>query len=249
MWIPLAHPVREPGVPALQLHGGRVAKAVKLWASDLETFRYWWESKHRADTWDDPALELTDADLLKDLRREFVPTPDILAGSAFHKTLEEFTTGRRTSVYRTDAMYSRGKEYAFVFNADVKLARPISVETYFRLDVGRHFLTGKVDAITPAGLVDYKTTAKPLRLEKYLDSWQWRVYLQAHPRVGRMRYDVFRLSPFSPEEWEDGRTVLPYSVTDHGRLDVWRYPGMEDDIVGAVERFVDTTEPLGWRGR
>ena len=222
---------------------------MKLWTSDLETFRYWEESTLRADRADDPALELDEARLLAELRRRFKPTPAILAGQAFHKALEHYGTLRGGSIYRTDPFYVEGKEYAFTFAVPVTLEAPRAVESYFRLDVGRHHVTGKVDAITARGLVDYKTTPKPLYVEKFFDSWQWRVYLMAHPKAGRMRFELFRLVMEAPELWDNGRTVVPYTVTEQAGLDVWRYPGMDMDVAEAVERFVSVTAPLGWKGR
>ena len=114
-------------------------------------------------------------------------------------------------------------------NGSIKVDRPHAVQMW----VSKHYeignfrvkVLGKVDAIHGRKVIDWKTTGKGIEADKYLDSYQWRFYLDMLPGYDLFRYEVFRLSRPS------SRGV---DVIDQARFDVSRYPGMGVDVHDAL---------------
>lgn len=122
----------------------------------------------------------------------------------------------------------------------VELLPPQAVEFQCRTeyafsDVGTVLFVGHVDAIHGRTLIDYKTTASGIDLEKYIDSWQWRSYLSLYPRAETFRYEVFRCNKARDKlfdhEWME---LHPYrSMAEEVEQQVWQFAkylrGLESD--------------------
>ena len=177
--------------------------------SEVESFRQWR---------DDEEAELDV--LLARLRGESPPTEAMAAGTAFHAALEHAQVGE------VDQLKANG--YTFTIAADVELALPaireLRARKTYTVDGAPVVITGQLDAIEGKRVEDHKTTGR-FDPERYLDGYQWRLYLEIFGA------DVFRWNIF---EIAEGEHPLDWTVRAFHRLEQYRYPAMGDDCLRLV---------------
>jgi hypothetical protein len=186
---------------------------VRLSVSHLDSYLYWRESE-------DMGLD----ELLNRIMGYEQPSPNLLAGKAFHTLLEHASTGE---LFATE---QDGIRFDFAIDAEIALPpiRSAFGERVFQTRSGPVRLVGKVDGID--GLVPhvYKLTEK-FDAERYTDSYAWRAYLLMFG-AQRFVYDVFA-----------ARLDLPARVyiNDYHRLEFTAYPDMEADVHEAVSGLAE----------
>lgn len=188
--------------------------SLRVSVSDLETYRYYLEHE-------EVSLEYC----LAQLRRETAPSPAMAAGSALHSILEH------SSGDEPEALSVHGNGYTFNFACNVDLAVPdvreLKGEMLIETPSGPVTLVGVIDAMDSA-VCDYKLTGR-FDAEKYADSHQWRCYLLMF-NASKFVYRVFVGKEVDDKEW---------TITDYHEFPVYRYPGMEEDVVSAVSKFAE----------
>ncbi len=175
--------------------------------SGIEAFRYW-----------QGAEDQTPADLVERLT-SFEATPQMLAGTAFHKALEEAKPGSY------DTLYANG--YAFHM-PDAELVLPDIRELRAFANYGPLRVGGCVDCLHGKRIDDHKTTGR-FDAERYLAGYQWRYYLDLFDA------DVFRWNVFEIREIKP----LVYEVADPQILETYRYPGLHDDCARLAAEFYE----------
>lgn len=173
--------------------------------SNLEAFRQWRDDE-----------ESTPQDLV-DRLTTFQPTPQMLAGTAFHAALEHAKPGD----YET--LHAHG--YTFQL-PDATLVLPSIRELRVYGSYGPLQVTGCVDATEGKRVDDHKTTAR-FDAERYLAGYSWRFYLDL------LGADVFRWNVFEVRELK----ALVYEVSEPQTLETYRYPGMHDDCARLAAEF------------
>lgn len=174
--------------------------------SAIETFRRWREDEDQDVA--DLVTRLTD----------FQPTENMLAGTAFHKALEDATDGAY------DTLEANG--YTFLLpDAEIALAEIRELRAYGRF--GPLAVTGQVDALHGKRVEDHKTTAS-FRPDGYLEGCQWRFYLDIFGA------DVFRWNVFEIAPTKEPKT---YTVKPPHLLEQYRYPGLHDDCMALAADF------------
>lgn len=188
-------------------------------ATDIDAFRYWRDNDPREDQTPEEAL----AGLLAQLRREAPPSEPMLAGKALHKALEHSGPGE-VSTLEADG-------YLFHIAAEVELEltpiRELKAELGLVVDGVLVTLVGVVDGIDGHRVDDHKFTGR-FEPERFLDSYQWRIYLlifNAH----RFRWNVFECSQTNLRE---------YRIFGAHRLEQAAYPGMRDDVLRELREFI-----------
>lgn len=185
--------------------------------SEVESYR-----QFRAD--EDMELE----QFLARVRGQDEPSEAMLAGTAFHKALEN---GQPGSCERIEV-----DGFVFEIEADIALALPTVRETRAArtyLDA-RHAITvsGQVDGIDGLIVTDHKTTQQ-FDAERYLSGYQWRYYL-----------DIFNADIFRWNVFELRREALQeYRVVAMHPLVQYRYPGMHEDCARLA---LDLAEFAAW---
>lgn len=186
---------------------------IRVSASDIDAFR-----RYRDDE---------EADLgafLAQMRRETPPTEAMLAGTALHKALEFAEPGQFGELVADG--------YTFTFDTDavvdIPVIREMKATREYVVSACVVTLVGKVDAIHGKRVDDHKFTSR-YDAERFLDSYQWRIYL-----------DVFGADEFRWNVFE-GREVGPqtYVITAVHPLRMHRYPRLRDDIELALMEFVE----------
>lgn len=228
---------------------------MRLWATDLETWRYW------------RAFDGGPESLLAKLRRE-EPVPEhVDFGSEWHKVLEEcaqsaITLGITPGI--AELRLERGESITrdfetedddgnvraklrFVIDEDFRVKLAPKPESRFELALGEHTVTGRADGVYPANrtVVEYKTSPNVPTMENYADSLQWRVYLLA-AEAQCCRYEAVQL--FRSKR-QDIPGVLELRVRNPAEACYWRYDNMRTDVEEAVHGFVTDTTEIGWEGR
>lgn len=181
--------------------------------------------------------EVTLDECLKQLRREELPTPVLLAGRKLHKALENARYDQDVSnPFGQSTLSYEG--YLFIFQCDMEIAvsevRELKGEMEIDTRYGPVTLVGVVDAIDTA-VTDYKLTGH-FDAERLAGSYQWRCYLQMFDRL-RFDYKVFVGKEIKPQEW---------AVHDYHALSFYRYPGMEEDIQREVQECVRFMRQYVW---
>lgn len=188
---------------------------LRVSASDIDAFRYFMESE-------DAAL----GDLLAQLRRETPPTEAMMAGTALHSALEASEPGEHGE------MSANG--YTFVFEAegeiDIPAIREVKAEGEYLVDGCTVTLVGKVDAVHGRRVDDHKFTSR-YDGERFLNSYQWRVYLDLFD-ADEFRWNVF-------EGRQDRDDPKRYVIRAMHGLKMHRYPGMREDVERQLSAFVD----------
>lgn len=186
---------------------------LRISATDIDALR-----RYR----DDEEAELSD--LLAQLRRETPPTESMMAGTALHTALELARPGD------FEALAADG--YTFTFNTEAEIDLPTIREMKatrdYVVDDCRVTLVGKVDAIHGKRVDDHKFTSR-YDAERFLDSYQWRIYLEVFGA------DEFVWNIFEGRETDERQ----YLIHSFHRLRMHRYPGMREDVEREVRAFLE----------
>ena len=150
----------------------------------------------------------------------------------------EETPAMRMGSHFEDALLGGVSSPEWDFDGEAPRLSVVGRQSLSTLDVGLPDgrlveMRGRVDGLAPGAIVEVKTTSTSIDLERYASSWQWRCYLAAlGMRV--CRYLVFRLSPRRGEPVVD--------VSEWREMIMRPYPGMTDDIGGAVADLAGTVD-------
>lgn len=174
--------------------------------STIEAFRRW-----RHD--DDSSVE----DFIA--KMESPPSEAMLAGTAFHKALEQAVEGEHEKLEAMD--------YTFLL-ADMTLQLPSIREVRGWRQYGRLTVTGQLDAIHGKRIIDHKTTTA-FNPDGYLEGCQWRFYLDIFG-ADVFRWNVFELS-------QEGEKT--YRVTKLHVLEQYRYPALHSDCMQLASDFYE----------
>lgn len=167
--------------------------------SEAETFRQWRENEEQ------------DLDaLLTRLRGLEPPSEAMLAGTAFHKSLELAKAGD------FDTLTANG--YTFKIETGIELALPEVRELRASKTYGPITITGQVDALPGLRVEDHKTTSR-FDPDRYLSGYQWRFYLDIF-EASVFRWNVFEIRMLDEKL---------YSVYGFHVLEQFRYSDMEGD--------------------
>lgn len=192
---------------------------LRIAVTDVDAFRYW------------RGLDDAPVERLRDrlLRREDVPE-SVQVGRAVHEALERAVPGQPLArVEVGDGLAVRVDCDATVPDLGV---RECAVERVVYLPTADLWvrLTGRVDATDGRAVHDYKTVSR-FDPEALHDALQWRCYLwmlDAHAFV----WHVFEV--YDPLQSDPG----VYRIVRHHQVTQYRYPGMADDCLAALEEFV-----------
>lgn len=149
------------------------------------------------------------------------PSEAMLAGTAFHKALEDAPEG--------DFVALSANGYEFIM-PDAEIALPSIRELRAFGNYGPLRVTGQVDAIDGNRIEDHKTTAS-FRPDGYLEGFQWRFYLDLFG-ADVFRWNVFEIVP-------DRKVPKTYHVKPPQLLEQYRYPGLHDDCMDLAADFYE----------
>ena len=189
---------------------------IRISATQLESYRRWMIND-----------ESTIGDMINYLLRRTPPTEAMLAGSAFHKVLENAKYNDELTLVEQDG-------FKFDLSAlDCEISLPESKE--FKLEkqtiINGEQVTfvGVVDAIQVNEIFDHKLTSKP-DVENYIDSMQWRCYLDWFD-CDKFTYNLFQSYKPDNQDIYQIKSFLPVSF--------YRYDRMGRDIHIISSSFIE----------
>jgi len=193
----------------------------RISVSDLDSYRWYKQNE-----------DMTLEELLARLRKETPASLPMLAGSALHRFFEHASSeGQETPAIEVDG-------FRFAFDCDIDMELPTIRELKGEVQVdtpsGPVTLVGIVDGMDSA-IYDYKLTGR-FDAEKLAESYQWRCYLMMF-NASRFVYRVFVGKEDSDGVGFDGNAFSQWTIREYHELPVYRYPGMEADVVGQVSEF------------
>lgn len=163
-------------------------------------------------------------DLLARIRGEDAPSELMQAGTAFHKALENASTG-------VEVEELRDGPYTFHVTADLQIelttVRELRASKTYMVDGEPITISGQVDAIDGLRIEDHKTTGR-FDAERYVEGYQWRLYLDIFG-ASHFRWNVFEIAAMDEP--------FAYQVFAQHTIEQYRYPTLERDCQALVERF------------
>lgn len=188
-------------------------QALRVSATDIDAVRRFYDEED-ADL----------ADLIRQLRHLMPSTDAMEAGTALHKALEYAEPGDHSGFVTPD-----GFTFSFETEAEIDLPaiREMKATREYIVDDVRVTLVGKVDALHGKRIDDHKFTAR-FDADRYLDSYQWRIYLEIFG-ADHFRWNIFEALESAPRN---------YLIRNVHALDMHRYPGIGEDVEREVRAFV-----------
>lgn len=186
--------------------------ALRVSVTDLDQLRFYRDS-------DDMEL----AELIARLKHLMPSSEAMEAGTALHKALELSEPGE------FKGLAADGFTFSFETDAEIDLSpiREIKAEREYLIDDVTVTLVGKVDVLNGKRVDDHKFTAK-FDPDRYLDSYQWRAYLDMFD-ADLFRWNIFEAIESAPKN---------YLVRNVHKLQMHRYPGMAADVERELREFV-----------
>ena len=166
--------------------------------------------------------EMTAEQLVARLMRTEPPNEKMFIGTSFHSLLE-------SCPYKIDSALENGYKFTITCDAEIKAPQiqEIRAQKEYDIDGRRVVLSGKCDGITGNKVVDHKLSFRP-NPEYYFESYQWRAYLDI------FNADVFQYILYSAKQ--NGSDIEIYDISV---MDMYRYPGMKEDVIMGVRNFLD----------
>jgi len=185
---------------------------IRISVTDLDGYLYWLASE---------TSELDE--LIARLRGQEEPSPQMLAGRAFHRLFEDAQGGE------IGKACIDGWRFEFALDKEIAVPdiRELKGEMVIPTKAGPVTLVGKVDALHGTTVIDYKLTER-FDAERYADSYQWRAYLLMFGAT-RFDYEVFQCC------YGDDCIV----IYDHHPLSFYAYPGMREDVLTLVSSLAE----------
>lgn len=149
------------------------------------------------------------------LRRE-EPSEILLLGRAFDLVLEDPAAYRRKFTYECDGYkFDRAAVDELLDELPQGLPQVTASE-----EIAGHVITGRCDLITGLTVHDWKVT-KQINAMRYLDSYQWRLYLVLFG---------CRQFVYHPVQLLRDRDTGYYAPRNYTPVTTYAYPGMEEDV-------------------
>jgi hypothetical protein len=159
-----------------------------------------------------------------------IPSINMTVGTKLHSLLEHLRTGDVIE----DKFVHDGLMVNIKIDLDLELL-PIK-EQMITKNIGDIIIRGKLDGMSKTTISDYKFT-KNIQLEKYMESFQWKVYLWMTGK-NHFVYDLFEV-----EIIEDNGIVY-VNINNYDKLELMRYPYMNNDVEDMYHQYLYTLKVL-----
>lgn len=210
----------------------------------IEAFRQFITNSIERDHYEIPEQRVIDT-----IKGEFKGNEYTRIGTAFHKVIE---VGNPTCCKKIDKGYKfdiEGHSVLLDYNQcqialDYRNEYPGAFHEIRQYkDYGRAIVTGCADLIDGIEPHDVKTIYSTPSDRKFIDSCQWRYYLDIFG-ADVFHFDLFVFRGYKPEK--HGHDVRGLEVTRHTPpITCYRYPDMEADNLALLNEFMDFAESRG----
>lgn len=191
--------------------------ALRVSATDIDAYRRFLSPPE--------GMEIELDELLRQLRRQEPPSEAMMAGSAFHKLLENAAP----VVGELSEAEVDGFRFFFDFDGalDLPKIREMKATRDYDIDGCTITVVGKVDGVHGHRIEDHKLTSR-YDAERFLNSYQWRIYLDI------FEANEFRWNIFEGREAQSKR----YVISHFHQLRTYIYPEMHADVQKVLGAFL-----------
>lgn len=190
--------------------------------------------------------EITEQSVIDSVTGKFEGNVYTHIGSAFHSIVEN---GRETPMKAVEGgalMFIAGNEVHLSLDQiqvalDYRDEHPLAFhEIRLCKDYGRAIVTGCADMIDGVEIRDIKTKYSAPSDKEYIDSCQWRYYLDIFG-ADVFHFDLFVFNGYNKDK--HGYDVSSLELTRHTPpITCYRYPEMESDNILLLNQFLDWVE-------
>ena len=160
----------------------------------------------------------------------YTQTDAMQIGTALHKVLE---VSEYQIIPRLFTINDGNNHYKVNVKNDIQIQIPVLREMWVTKEFQGLTIRGKVDAISACNIHDFKFTSK-VNIARYMDSWQWRVYLWMNPKHTNFIYDLFTVKI----------GIKTVDILNYESLELYRYAGLEQEVEEMYSEYFDTLEKL-----
>lgn len=203
----------------------------RISVTTLEKFRRYMNEVSESDT---------EESLIESLKGEFKGNELAMIGSAYHKLIE-VDTKPEGLLYRAEDIYFTKEQAEPAFNFKKKhplmtheiVCRKTYETKYFPIQV-----SGRVDGIEGVQIRDTKMKFSYIKWQEYLDSIQWRFYLDMLD-ADVFWYDVFLVKGFNALPPQAPYTLHDVTITYEEPMQCLRYANMSNDLQLILDQFLE----------
>ena len=197
---------------------------------------------------DNDYYEITEQSVIDSVTGEFKGSEYTRIGTAFHSVVQygepSYAAPQDGCMIDVDDHAVRFNEEQLKIALDYRNEHPNAYHEYrgYR-DYGRAIVTGCADMIDGVEIRDIKTKYSVPSDSEYIDSCQWRYYLDIFG-ADVFHFDLFVFNGYSKEK--HGYDVRELELTRHTPpITCYRYPEMENDNLALLNQFMDWAEARG----
>lgn len=197
---------------------------------------------------DNDYYEITEQSVIDSVTGEFKGSEYTRIGTAFHSVVQygepSYADPQGGCMIDVDDHAVRFNEEQLKIALDYRNEHPNAYHEYrgYR-DYGRAIVTGCADMIDGVEIRDIKTKYSVPSDSEYIDSCQWRYYLDIFG-ADVFHFDLFVFNGYSKEK--HGYDVRGLELTRHTPpITCYRYPEMENDNLALLNQFMDWAEARG----
>lgn len=161
-------------------------------------------------------------------------------GTAFHKIVEDGEKAWNNGIVHTRggdvAMDEAQRDLALLYRSTLPGAfHEVRLDKEYKTRLGKVLVTGCADVIHGTIIRDIKTRYSPPVQQEYIDSYQWRFYLDIFD-LDRFIFDIFEFKGYDKEM---GMNVAGLPVKQFDPIPCQRYLKMEEDMQRLLDDFSD----------
>ncbi|MGN6435981.1 MAG: hypothetical protein ACTHMM_05580 [Agriterribacter sp.] len=184
----------------------------------------------------------TESALIESIKGLFIGNSKTRFGGAYHKIIEEGDKNLtkhngQLGFLIEDHFFSweQAKPAVDYRNDHSLMVHEMDLRKTYSTQYGDIQLTGRIDGIEGRIVRDAKTKFQSVSVSEYMDSLQWRVYLDIL-ELDTFYYDVFEVRRF--KETVGSPLVYDVDVIPYGAIKCERYENMEEQIVTTLNQFM-----------
>lgn len=197
---------------------------------------------------DNDYYEITEQSVIDSVTGEFKGNEQTRIGTAFHSIVQIGNPGHKIidggDEFDVDGFKVRLAKKHCMLALAYRNEHPNAYHEFRGYkDYGRAVVTGCADMIDGVEIRDIKTKFSPLSDADYINSCQWRYYLDIFG-ADVFHFDLFEFNGYKKEK--HGYDVRGLKLTRHTPpITCYRYPEMENDNLALLNQFMDWAEARG----
>lgn len=182
----------------------------------------------------------TEEALIESIKGIFLGNDKTKTGGAFHKVIEgDYVAGPHSYVIADGIAFTPAQaEPAFRYKSQhPAMIHEVNVKKIYQVGEYQIYLSGRIDGAEGLHIRDAKTKFRSIDWQEYLDSYQWRYYLDMQ-NTDVFFYDVFEVRYFNDLRGNPPYTLPGVEFLPAETIKCERYDSMEADCLQLLHEFM-----------